>query len=165
MLALDLSEGESIALDQRMLRFLRLFFVASLWFSLGWFLGVGLPVAFEVAPPLFSLFFCHQDRTGDLSIDAITAVNSRQRSNRNINPFPILLTVLSLYMFMLDIILLLLLQRSPLPPAHLLDHTGYSQQPAVDLVLEERQADAFALEEVDGFWVGQQVDHFNCNLN
>ena len=66
---------------------------------------------------------------------------------------------------MLDLKFLLLLQGSPLLAAHLLDHAGDPEQPAVDLVLEERQADALALEEVDGFGVGEQVDHFNCNLN
>lgn len=110
MLALDLSESKSIALDERMFGFFSLFFVAFLRFSLTWFLGIGLSVALKVAPPLFSLFFGHQDRTGDLPIDAITAVNIRQRSNRNINPPSLILTVLSLYMFMLDISLLLLLQ-------------------------------------------------------
>ena len=57
VLALDLSEGESIALDERMLGFFRRFFVASLRPSFRWFFGVGLSVALKVASPFFFLIF------------------------------------------------------------------------------------------------------------
>lgn len=80
MLALGLSEGESIALDERMIGFLGLLFVASLQFSFGRLLSVGLPVALDFASPFLILFLWHQDWAGHLSIDAVTAVNVRQGS-------------------------------------------------------------------------------------
>ena len=122
VLPLRLSEGESIALDERSLRFFCWLFVACLQFSFGWFLSVWLPVAFGIASPFFILFFGNQDRAGHLSIDAVSKVNFHQCSNLNISPFPLILTVLCLYMSMLD------LNIPPLmlfpPHAHLLNHAS-----------------------------------------